>query len=114
MAARIISRLLAWALLAAAIALTVVPARFRPETGAPSWLEHFLLFLMLGSGFAFSYPGKKFALCFAALAFTATLEFVQLFVPGRHARLSDLLIDALSAWMGIALVSLFGGHKSRP
>ncbi len=97
---------MAWILLAAAVALTVVPPEFRPVTGAPSWLEHFAMFFITGSAFTLGYPRSGYPLSAAAIAFTACLELLQLFVPGRHARVSDFVIDALSALIGIASSSL--------
>jgi len=38
--------------------------------------------------------------------FLGSIEVAQLFVPGRHARLSDFIIDAIAACMGLAIASL--------
>jgi len=38
--------------------------------------------------------------------FAGVIEFAQLFVPGRHARLSDFIIDAFGACVGAALASV--------
>jgi VanZ family protein len=108
---RTILRVLAWALLATAITLTVVPPGFRPVTGFPSWLEHFAMFMICGSAFVLAYPASTFVLYALAVPFTASLEFLQLIAPGRHARMNDFLIDALSAIVGIALASFFNRVK---
>jgi VanZ family protein len=42
-------------------------------------------------------------ICAAAIVFCAALELLQLGVPGRHARLSDFLIDAGAVCFGIAI-----------
>jgi VanZ family protein len=42
-------------------------------------------------------------MCAAAIMFCAALELLQLAVPGRHARVSDFLIDAGAACCGIAI-----------
>jgi len=34
--------------------------------------------------------------------FAGAIELAQLFVPGRHARLSDFTVDALAARIGLA------------
>ncbi len=104
-------RLLAWILLAAAVALTVVPPQFRRVTGAPSWLEHFAMFFITGSAFTLGYPRSEYPLSAATIASTACLELLQLCVPGRHARISDFVIDALSALVGIAISSLLTRNK---
>ena len=36
------------------------------------------------------------------------LELLQLFVPGRHARLEDFVVDALAACIGFAIVAVGG------
>jgi VanZ family protein len=111
---RKIIRLIAWLLLATAIVLTVVPAEFRPVTGAPSPVEHFAMFFLIGSAFALGYSRSDYPLCGAAIAFAGSLELLQLFVPGRHARLSDFVIDALSAVIGIALSGLIDRNNLLP
>jgi VanZ family protein len=40
------------------------------------------------------------------VGFIGAIELAQRFVPGRHARLTDLLIDAGAACLGIGLVWL--------
>jgi VanZ family protein len=39
---------------------------------------------------------------------------LQLFVPTRHARLSDFVIDALAAMIGIALSGVIDRNKLLP
>jgi VanZ family protein len=38
--------------------------------------------------------------------FAGAIEFAQMFAPGRHARISDFLVDALAAYLGLALSAL--------
>lgn len=111
---RKIIRVIAWVLLATAIVLTVVPQQFRPDTGAPHSVEHFAMFFLIGSAFALGYSRSDYALCVAALVFAGLLELLQRFVPGRHARLSDFVIDALSAVIGIALSGLIDRNNLLP
>jgi VanZ family protein len=42
----------------------------------------------------------------AALSFCGGLEVAQLFIPGRHARISDFAVDVIAALMGIAAGNL--------
>jgi VanZ family protein len=111
---RKIIRVTAWALLATAIVLTVIPAQFRPVTGAPSPVEHFAMFFLIGSALALGYSRSDYPLCGAAIAFAGSLELLQLVVPTRHARLSDFLIDGLAAVIGIALSGLIDRSKLLP
>jgi hypothetical protein len=53
----------------------------------PHNFEHFLIYSAAGLAFGLGYerkPGSRVLL----LIFTGSVEFAQLFVPGRHARLS--------------------------
>jgi len=72
------------------------------------------MFFLIGSAFALGYSRHDYPLCGAAFAFAGLLELLQLFVPGRHARLSDFAIDALSALLGIALAGLIDRKKLLP
>ena len=38
--------------------------------------------------------------------FAGAIELAQFFVPGRHARLSDFIVDGLAACIGAALASV--------
>jgi len=106
-ASRTVTRLLAWLLLAAIVALTLVPPGWRPVTGVPHKLEHFATFVVAGGAFALAYPGHAWLLGLMAVLFTAALELMQLLSPGRHARWSDFLVDAAGACIAIAVVATF-------
>jgi VanZ family protein len=94
--------------------LTIVPAQFRPVTGAPASVEHFAMFFLIGAAFALGYSRSDYPFYAAAIAFSGALEVLQLFVPGRHARLSDFVIDALSAVIGIGVSGLINRTKLLP
>ena len=49
-----------------------------------------------------------FGYAIALATFAAFVEVVQLFAPGRHARLSDFAIDALAAIIGLIVAGLLG------
>ena len=92
-----------WLSLATIVILTLVPPAVRPITGAPHFLEHASIFLISGVLFALAYEIKTSSFLLAATAFSVGLELIQSFDPGRHARLSDALIDATSMCVGIIL-----------
>jgi len=96
-------RISAWMSLAVIVALTVVPPEIRPVTVLPHMTEHSAIFLLTGILFALAYDLRISFFFIAALVFSACLELLQSFVPGRHARLSDALVDAVSACIGIAI-----------
>ena len=92
---------IAWCSLCLCIVLTVVPPALRPVTGLPHDAEHFLMFFTIGVAFSNAYPGREHTLYATAVLFSGLLEFGQLFVPGRHARLSDFLVDLAAAMVGV-------------
>ena len=100
------TRIAVWVLVAAIVALTIVPPGWRPVTGVPRNFEHFLIFLLAGGAFALAYSCNAYILAAAALVFCGTLELSQTLVPGRHARLTDLIVDTSGALVGIAVVVL--------
>jgi VanZ family protein len=109
----LLARWAAWAALVLVVALMVVPPALRPVSGLPHALEHFLVFLLTGAAFGLGYPKQRFTIAIAALPVTAILELLQLLAPGRHARMSDFLIDALGMCAGIAAVAMRGRGSRR-
>jgi VanZ family protein len=107
-----ITRFLAWLLVAAITALSILPAEFRPVTPAPSFLEHFTVFLLTGMAFCFGYRDRKVVVSVFLPLFAGSIEFGQLWVPGRHSRISDLLVNISGALVGIAAIALIS--KLRP
>jgi VanZ family protein len=100
-------RITAWLLLAAVITLSLVPPGWRPVSGLPHGVEHAAIFLAMGLAFARAYPGHRGALALTAITFVGVLEVLQRIVPGRHARMSDFVVDAASVCIGIAAAGLF-------
>jgi len=96
-------RVAAWLLALAIIVLSVSPASVRPVTGAGQGLEHLSIFIALGMAFGFGYPRRFLRLTLALIVFTLAIEIAQIWVPGRHARLSDFLIDAAASCLGVGL-----------
>src|SRR5262245_28986781 len=97
---QIISRASAWALLIIIAVLSLVPAQDRPVIGLPHLLEHLSIFLATGVAFGVGYPQHRLFQFVTLLGFTAAIELAQLLIPGRHARLSDFLFDALGMTAG--------------
>ena len=58
----------------------------------------------MGAALAFAYPRRIYALGVSGVLFAAFLELLQTLRPGRHASLSDFLIDAAAVCVGIAIV----------
>jgi VanZ family protein len=104
-------RVAAWLLSAAIVLLSLSPPSARPVSPVGdnfgSNFEHLLIFLATGGAFALGYPRRIRFLLPAMLAFAAAVEIAQMWVPGRHARLSDFLVDVFSLYFGIGISYVF-------
>ena len=87
----------AWLLAATIVVLSLGPPSVRPATGAAHDLEHLLIFLATGIAFGLGYPSRVWLLTIALPIFAAAIEVAQNWVPGRHARMSDFLVDAAAS-----------------
>jgi VanZ family protein len=96
----------AWSLATMIVVLSLVPPELRPETGAPHDFEHFVAYGVTGLFFSLGYARRAAMLAFALVIFAACVEISQLLVPGRHARVSDFIVDALAMCFGVGTVSL--------
>jgi VanZ family protein len=96
------------------VVLTIVPPLLRPVTGISHNFEHLAIFLATGAAFGLGYQRRELFLCTSAILFCALLELSQLLIPGRHARFSDFLVDAVSACAGIAAASLIVPARVQP
>jgi len=79
-------------------------------------MEHFLVHILLGVAFGIGYATRIWLQAPGLVALTGAIELAQIFVPGRHARVSDFLIDAGAACLGIGFVWIcksFAGIGSR-
>jgi VanZ family protein len=101
---RLIARALAWAGVLAIIYLSVVPAVDRPVTGAGQWTEHFAAFALVAACFAIGYRLSSLRLITLAVFFCVGVELLQVPLPTRHARVSDLVIDVIGSCFGIGCV----------
>jgi VanZ family protein len=99
-------RLFAWLLAAAVTFATLGPAAYRPRADITHDGEHALAFVLIGIAFACAYPRQRRLAAGLSVVAIGLLELLQLFVPGRHARLEDFVVDALTALIGFAIVSL--------
>jgi VanZ family protein len=107
------ARVAAWSLAAAIVILSLVPPALRPETSAPHSLEHFIIYAATGFAFGLGYKRRHDLLAVLLILFSTSVEIAQLFVPGRHARLSDLIIDAAAACIGLVMSSLLSPARVR-
>jgi VanZ family protein len=105
-------RFAGWMLAASVVILSVVPPTERPVTPFPHKIEHLGIFLLTGLAFGLGYQTRHLVQALSLVAFSATIEIVQLGIPGRHARLSDFVVDAVSAIVGTGLAVVISPGKS--
>jgi VanZ family protein len=108
------ARISAWSLAAAIVVLSLVPPQLRPETDLPHKLEHFLIFVATGAAFGLAYAVRPMLLTTWLVTFAGAVELAQLFAPGRHARFSDFLVDAVAICIGSIAGSLAKPRPERP
>jgi len=94
------------AMLAALVLLTVVPADERPESFLPHHLEHFLAFGFAGTLVGIAFTMETLTMLIASACFTVGLECVQIPLPSRHARLSDVVVDTVAICAGVLLARI--------
>ena len=98
---RRIGQAIGWVLLCAIAALSVVPAEFRPVTIFPHDLEHAAIFFLAGCAFGVARSDNFVSYLVGLNAFTLLVELMQIWVPGRHARVSDFFVDAFAITAGL-------------
>jgi len=103
---QLVVRTVAWSLAAIVVVLSLVPSELRPETGLSHILEHFSIFAATGAAFGLGYEARGGRLAIQLVIFAGAVEIAQLFAPGRHARLSDFLVDAVAICAGSIAGSL--------
>jgi VanZ family protein len=99
-------RIFAWLLAAAVTFVTLGPPSYRPHSDLGQNGEHALAFVLVGIAFGLAYPRDRSTIA-VTIVLIGVLEFLQLFAPGRHARLEDFIVDAVAACIGFMIAALF-------
>jgi VanZ family protein len=102
----LILRIIAWLLTAAVTFATLGPPRYRPHSELGQDGEHALAFVLVGLAFGLAYPRRRLLTASIAAFLIGVLELLQFWMPGRHARLEDFVVDALAACAGIAVAAM--------
>ena len=98
-------RLTAWLLAAAVTFATLGPASYRPHAILGQDGDHAFAFILVGLAFGLAYPRQRLPASAIAMVTIGALEILQLWAPGRHARLEDFLVDAAAACVGFAVAA---------
>jgi VanZ family protein len=94
-------RAAAWLLTLAIVILSLVPPDLRPTTDLPHNWEHFAIFMITGVAFGLGYGPMYVTLPIGLAIFSGAIEVAQIFIPGRHSRFSDFLVDTAGLWIGL-------------
>jgi VanZ family protein len=98
-------RLFAWLLAAAVTFATLGPPQYRPHSHLGQDGEHAFAFVLIGLAFGLAYPRNRLFTVAVSVVMIGVLELLQLWMPGRHARLEDFMVDALAASAGFVIVA---------
>ena len=96
-------RVLAWSVLGLLAVVTLGPLRVRPRFSFDPTTDRMLGFAALGYGFTLAYPRRPTSVALLVLTTAAGLEFGQVVVLGRHARLHDALSKGFGGLVGVGL-----------
>ena len=113
MTARRLFQALGWLCVLAIILLSLVAPSLRPVTFLPHSLEHAAIFAITGLALGVGYPGRVVQHMAMLVIFAAAIELAQFYAPGRHPRLIDFVVDALSACVGVALAAVVMRRQPR-
>src|SRR5689334_5411246 len=102
---KIAFRLSAWLLAAAVAFATLGPPNYRPHSDLGQSGEHALAFILVGLAFGLAYRRHRLITASTLVVMTGAIEILQFWAPGRHARLSDFVVDALAACTGLAVAA---------
>lgn len=98
-------KVIAWLLAAAVAFATLGPPTYRPHSDLGQNGEHALAFVLVGLAFGLAYGRNRWRTAAISALLIGLLEVLQLWMPGRHARLLDYVVDALAACAGIILAA---------
>jgi len=108
-----ILRIIAWLLAAAVTFATLGPVRMRPHSDLGQNGEHALAFVLVGLAFGLAYTENRLRTAVIAVILIGVLELLQFAAPGRHARLEDFVVDALTACTGLVVAAGMGWAAKR-
>jgi VanZ family protein len=98
-------RIIAWLLAAAVTFATLGPPSYRPHSTLGQDGEHALAFILIGVAFGLAYTEHRLRVALIAVVMIGAIEILQFWAPGRHARLEDFVVDALTACLGLAVAA---------
>ena len=106
-----LAKIAAWASLGFIVYATLVPPGMRPTLGdIGANYERFAAYAMASVLLVLAYPRYPVRVGILVIAFAIALEFAQLEIPGRDARVADMLVKAAGGLAGIVAAALWNRH----
>jgi len=103
-----LAKIAAWASLGFIVYATLVPPGMRPTLGdIGANYERFAAYAMASVLLVLAYPRYPVRVGILVIAFAIALEFAQLEIPGRDARVADMLVKAAGGLAGIVAAALW-------
>jgi hypothetical protein len=99
-------KLAAWLLLIAVVAITLVPAEFRPTTPLPLKAERAFGFATLTFVFTLAYPRRWLLILLGTGAGAVGLELLQFAVPSRDPSPIDAAVKVIGAVLGVIAATI--------
>jgi len=86
--------------------LSLVPGNMRPHILGNDYCEHFTAYFITGSLWAIGYlrPMQLLSSSVLLAICAGSLEFVQLWIPGRTANAAGFATSAIGAWIGLLVI----------
>ena len=94
-----------WAGIAAITILSLVPGSDRPHSGFPGQVEHFAAYACTGLALSLAYLGlwERLAFWLGLAAASGVFEILQIWIPGRGAKIQDALASTIGLTAGLVL-----------
>ena len=109
----ILLRLGAWLLAAAVTFANLGPPGTRPQPYLGQNGDHGIAFVLVGLAFGLAYSRRRWSTAAISVVMIGVLEILQLWVPGRHARIEDFVVDAVAACVGFAISAVIESTMAR-
>ena len=100
-----VARVAGWAGIAAITILSLLPGVERPHSGLPGQVEHFAAYACTGIALSLAYLDLRQRLVFwlSLAAASGVFEILQIWIPGRDAKLQDALVSTLGITAGLLI-----------
>lgn len=107
-------RLAAWIIVAAIIAITLVPIGLRPVVTANPSFERAAAYALAGLLLTLGYPRRWPWILIGAVLLAGGLEAGQTLTGSRHGRVDDFLVKAAAALVGGIVGLAIASRTARP